>query len=437
MESNQNRTNPTAPTSEPPEAAAGGAAGAPPSNTAPANSNQGVAPQTRILAAGIDSLYLSYPGTLNAGFQKLLDRLKQQAQSPDPDIRGLSQIELGGQLFEVSDKGARRFAYVLADPAFRIELARGEARALPMAHVQVSSAALATYGVEMAVEMLTHALAEAGELAGQPQVSRADIFVDAVTDHDLSELQDRQWVTRAHDIARYSDQGQRSGYLIGRGGDLSLRLYDKTLEMLRSGKVHARHKWLARGWNGETPVWRTEVQVRRTVLRQLGVVTVSDVVRDAGAVWLYALDEWCRLCVPDATDKTRSRWPMHPFWLALIQASGFDTSGGAAKRLLQRSRAPSDARIVDQVVGGVTTYMAREREWDFARALEGIINLTTLVHAQREAILGIDGPRQVSRKVAEKVRRYGTAPAHRVPQRIDLGLVPEPRQDGFSYEPED
>ncbi len=422
------------PAGEQPEAAADGAAGAPPSNTAPANSITGDHRATRILASGIDSLYLSQPGTLSPSLQKLIERLKGNAQSVDRDLRDLAQLTLGDELFEVSDKGARRFAYVLTSTAFRVELARSEARSLPMAHIQVSSAALAVWGVNETIERLTAVLREVGELAGDLQVSRADLFVDSLTDQDLSDLADSQWVTRAHSIARYSDQGQRSGYLIGRGGDLSLRLYDKTLEVLRSGKVHARFKWKDRGWQGETPVWRAELQIRRTVLRELGISTVSDLVGNVGALWLYGLNEWCRLCVANGTDKTRSRWPTHPFWQALLEASGFDTSGGAGKRLLKRSRAPSDTRMVDQLVGAVTTFMAREGEWEFARGLEGLMRVAELVHANREELLGIDGPRQVSRKVTEKVRRFGTAAAHRVPHRIELRLTPEPRQEGFSYD---
>jgi hypothetical protein len=276
-----------------------------------------------------------------------------------------------------------------------------------------------------------------GKLDGSLLVSRADLFVDALTDHDLVDLEDNQWVTCADDIARYFQNGQRSGYLVGRGGDLSLRLYDKSLQIERTGKTHARNKWVENGWQGERQVWRTELQVRRAVLRQLSVATVDDLLRNAGAIWLYGLEHWCRLCCANHADGTRSRWRSHPFWTALLCQSGFDTAGGAGKRFLLQCRTPSDSRKVDQFIGAVTTQMAQENEMDFARALEGLIDVAALVLAQRQSILGIDGSRQISRKVAEKVRRFGTGAAHRVPHRIELRLTPEPRQEGLSYEPED
>ena len=48
----------------PPSPPAGDSSGAPPSNTAPVNSLPGGT--VKILRTGIDSLYLSYPGTLAA-----------------------------------------------------------------------------------------------------------------------------------------------------------------------------------------------------------------------------------------------------------------------------------------------------------------------------------------------------------------------------------
>jgi len=169
-----------------------GLAGAPPSNTAPANSNTGGPNGTRIVGAGIDSLYLSYPGTLKLGVQSLLEVLKEQAQSWDPELRSLAQYPLLDWIFEVSPKGARLFSYVLTDSRFRIELAKATSANIPLAHVQVSSAALAAYGPERVVGDLQRAIEELADNVGAPSVSRADLFVDAVTACDLSELDDRQ-----------------------------------------------------------------------------------------------------------------------------------------------------------------------------------------------------------------------------------------------------
>jgi hypothetical protein len=91
--------------------------GAPPSNTAPANCiltpNTPPSPSFQLLRFGIDSLYLSYPGTLSHEWERDLENLKGIAQSDDPGERATAQVEIGGHLFEVKDKGKGRFPYVL------------------------------------------------------------------------------------------------------------------------------------------------------------------------------------------------------------------------------------------------------------------------------------------------------------------------------------
>src|SRR5450755_1925765 len=135
-------------------------------------------------------------------------------------------------------------------PREKSVLTSGATCTRPLAYVQISSAALAAYGVAQCVSDLLLVVRDVGESQGQPTVSRGDPFVDVVTEHDLSRLEDEQWVTRAHNKARYAQQGQRSGYVIGQGSDISLRLYDKTLEIKGSGKDHARRQWRERGWDG-------------------------------------------------------------------------------------------------------------------------------------------------------------------------------------------
>ena len=56
-----------------PEAAAATAAGAPLSNTAPANS---MPPNVGVLLTGVDSLYVSYRGELNKGWDNRLANCK-------------------------------------------------------------------------------------------------------------------------------------------------------------------------------------------------------------------------------------------------------------------------------------------------------------------------------------------------------------------------
>ena len=122
---------------QPPLPGESGSLGAPPSNTAPCNSNNDHF--VKILRTGIDSLYLSYPGSLFTETAIRLDEFKKFAQSDDLERSALAQFELEGHLFHVSDRGTRKFRYVLADNWYRIEVASLVAKSLPLAYARLSS----------------------------------------------------------------------------------------------------------------------------------------------------------------------------------------------------------------------------------------------------------------------------------------------------------
>src|SRR5579872_3972816 len=105
-----------------PQATAGGGADTPPSNTVSANSNSS-SPSFLALRWGVDSLYLSYLGRLSMHRAEDLTRLKEAARSGVAGEIANAQLRLGGHIFEVRDKGAGLFPFVLEDNAYRISLA--------------------------------------------------------------------------------------------------------------------------------------------------------------------------------------------------------------------------------------------------------------------------------------------------------------------------
>src|SRR6185312_15396384 len=136
--------------------AAPGGPGAPPSNTAPHNSNNNLPDGFRLLRLAVDSLYLSYPGDLQPSVLSALQHLKTLAQSEHPEQQADAQYPLGSHIFEVKDRGAGRFPFVLADNSYRIQLSK-PGKKLPMAYVQVSAEYLAHKG-PLAVEIELQAL---------------------------------------------------------------------------------------------------------------------------------------------------------------------------------------------------------------------------------------------------------------------------------------
>ncbi len=334
---------------------------APPSNTASDKCNSGGFVPLRW---GVDSLYLSFPGTLADSADKKLSELKRIAQSLQPHEQVKAQYALGDHLFEVKDKGAGMFPYVLQDNCFRISLSRPAAKSLPLAYVQISSHFLNAVKPHMAERILRELLDQLGDVDPITNVSRIDLYVDFISDVDMESWDRDAWVTRAHTINSYSVKGRFSGWAIGLGGIMAARLYDKTLELESSGKDYLKELWAKAGWQEGQKVWRLEFEFKREALTQKGIPSLREVLDHLGGLWAYATDEWLRLTLPSEEDGTRSRWPIHPLWQSLSSVDWGGDSGPLLRRFIM-SRVPDDRYILGRSLGLLFSYMAKTGLKDF------------------------------------------------------------------------
>lgn len=379
-------------------AAATAGAGAQPSITAPAN-------YIRPLRHGVDSLYLSFPGAIDREVALGLQELKQLAQSGYEQEQALATYYNGDQLFMVAPRGRGRFAFVLEDNWFRLELSNANAGVLPLAHVQVRSEYLTAVGVEEAISSLESLVPEFGQPTGPATVSRIDLFVDFTTAADPTSFPGGHWVKRCRKRDIHEDRDYITGISFGAGNEISARLYDKTREIQKSGKDYLKPLWAAQGWQEGETVWRMEFQVRREGLPQELKGAASEAVALLGPLWRYLTAEWLRLAVPQDSDENRTRWPVHPLWQAL--AGVWDVPPEAAPLVrAEKTRAPSDEAIFKAGMWGLTSFMARE---GITRADEG---LGEFLHALQAFHDGPNSPASQSleaylnRKVRAKARRY-------------------------------
>lgn len=381
------------------------AKGAPPTNRAP---SQYKSESYQRLRFGVDSLYLSYPGVLAEEWEAKLSALKDLAQSPEESQQALAQVVIGDHLFEVRDKGRGRFAYVLVDNCYQVQVSNARSHSLPLAYVQISSEYLAAVGVEQAELSLRHIANTLGLVSEPANVSRVDLFVDFCSDEDMSAFHAHQWITRTQSFDLHYRYGMFSGWSIGAGGVLSARLYDKTLEVeKKSHKFYLHDLWKAAGWDGKRRVWRMEFQAKRDALMALGIVKIEHLLKLAVALWGYLACEWLRLAVPSATDDNASRWPNHPLWDALAAAF---LVGGEQTRLkrFKPQRLPADERLFVHGLGGLTSFMAREGIEDLGEGIGEFLHQAKHYHDQRHDVPGVGFERYLEGKVAAKGRRYNT-----------------------------
>ncbi len=378
-----------------------------PSNTVSYNSNQDGNFVFVPLRWGVDSLYLSYKGNLDIRVETELKKLKEKAQSHNPMDVGLAQYRVGEHLFQVKDKGAGLFPYILENYAFRLQLPKSASKALPLAYVKVSSGILAAREVED-IEAESYELAgKLGTVEDYAKVGRIDMFVDFVTNVDLEGWDRTAWVTRASAINSYSIDGVFSGWAIGLGGAIAARLYDKTLEIKVSHKDYLRGLWSQVGWDGKSHVWRLEFQLKRETLSQLGLKDFGLVMENLGGIWSYAMTQWLKLTLPNPDDQTRSRWPVHPLWAALASID-WETNGGPLLRSYAKNEAPSDEWLLNAGLRSVISWMAKEGISDLDTGLNLFRERMVSFHENQAYELGLNFSPYIREKVQLKVREYGT-----------------------------
>ena len=388
------------------EAAEALASGAPPSNTAPDNCNDGY---FKALRWGVDSLYLSYPGELSRESQARLDELKQLAQSSEPGAVAKAQLPLGGHVFEVKERGASLFPYILEDNAFRIQLSR-PGRQAPLAYVKISAAYLAHVGPVAAERHLYGLLSELGELKESANVSRIDLFVDFQSSLDMESWDRIAWVTRASSINAYAVSGNFSGWSVGLGGVISARLYNKLLEIVVSGKDWILPLWQKAGWEGQGVIWRLEFELKREVLTQKGLSKLHQVLDHLNGLWSYATTEWLRLTLPSADDKTRSRWPIHPLW-GFLSAVDWESPGGPLAKRFTPTRSPNDDKLFQMACSVILAFMAKHG-FAAGQLYEAKDDLIARLHdyiEQKAYDLGLSFDGYIAEKLALKRRQYNTA----------------------------
>lgn len=378
---------------------AGGGIGAPPSNTAPSKDIGESQAAIEVLHQGIDSLYLSFPGTLSEQKELVLSSLKANAKDVDSLTACQCIYTSGGISLTVRDRGVGRFPFSLFNDRYNLRISSSRAKQLPLASIQVKSWYLMSRGVADLMEELSALMQSLGQVDDDGHISRADLCVDFVSPYDLFSLPREAWVGRAKNAHQYWSGDQCTGWVIGQGGPLSCRLYDKTTEIELTDKQYMHHVWADHGWLGELPVYRLEFQFKREVLRSLGLVIADDLPANAGKLWRYAM-QWLRLCQPNPNDSKHSRWPTHPVWEALARLEWYDDDLGAISRLKPQHNRNEDWAIKN-FRASLVNMMAHRRLTSPYEAIDTLFDLC-LQTCEKEARFGEKHPLNVLEDRARK-----------------------------------
>ena len=300
------------------------------------------------------------------------------------------------------------FPYLLEDNCFRIQLSRATSQSMPMAYVKISSEYLTHKSPKETVDDLIQVLLELGTLESRsPNISRIDLFVDFTSSVDMESWDRQAWVTRASNINQYSVDGTFSGWSVGIGSSVGGRLYNKTLEIVKSNKTYLVPLWAGAGWDQSSTIWRMEFELKREILSQLKVQDLSLTLNNLNGLWSYLTTEWLKLTLPNPNDKNRSRWDIHPLWQC-ISSVDFETFGGSLSRTFSAQRVPSDQYLFDYGFGVLSSFMAKNGITDLEQGFKAF-EFALYNNLNNKAIdIGLYFDTYVEERIALKAKRFNS-----------------------------
>lgn len=261
----------------------------------------------RLLASGLDSLYVSYYVDTSVSCLDWDELGYQKARLSRERNGKFSETVLGGERFALRPYGRKPYTFVLSNQDYEVGLSENMQ---PRCHVQFLSEGLWKYGLDKMLGRIDRWISAMGFHVTSPNaVSRADWAFDY--DVPAPDFLPAHFVSRAVKNANWREGQVEQSIQFGTG-DTVVRVYDKVAEIAQqSGKT-----WFHEIWGQSEHVWRVEFQTRRERLKQAGIHTTEDMKALQNDLLRELACNHTTLRRPNA-DSNRSRWPLHPLWAAL------------------------------------------------------------------------------------------------------------------------
>ena len=365
-----------------------------PSNTHPSN--------TRIVASCCDTLYVGYYGELRPGAALELERQRERlvsAREAATDRASWQEAEaefrLVGTTFVHQPIGKHGYRHRLFNKDVTLLVRSSASSTAPTVTAQFRSEFLWRVGWKAATTALAEIVGSLVREDGRvPTVTRADLCVDFQGWIPVEEDRSR-FVCRARKQSAHWD-APFTGLVFGKSNVVA-RLYDKTREIVHSGKDWMRVIWSHAGYSATKPVWRLEFEVKRDGLRERGISTLDDLDRSTGALWRHLAHSWLRLVLLRPGTRIE-RCPTDPNW-ASLRVDAFENSVDAG--IVRRAAAAADIeRILIGLRGYLSSYAAETGVADLGEAMRS----AEAALRDRQASTGQSFQDQVQRKVR---RRHG------------------------------
>lgn len=304
----------------------------------------------------------------------LLNSMKLKAQTEGKE----QKLELNGLIFDVHRSGIKFYSYRISCKDFLIYFMEKEVKNTPSIKVRFLATYLWSHGLENAFYRFTDWFEGLGLTYSQTKILRIDVCVDSdktpFKRSDVENVSTRARGKSNHFVTNEYFSGKKfSGFTVGSGDPLLLRIYNKTLEVRTSQKTWFHDIWENANWNKQKDVWRVEFQIRRKGLKEFGISSIDDFFIMENNLWAYLTGKWITLRKP-STDSNASRWPIDPRWIR-IQKSEMNQLFSPAIR--KRVKVGNTPQLLDQVSGLLLSVGALNNHKDLETTLRTVERWTT------------------------------------------------------------
>ncbi len=364
--------------------------------------------EIKILASNIDTLRLSFDIKWNDPyFFAALKEAKSLAQLgktdyPLPFLIGEEAFE--EYSFDIKPHGSQGYEWILNNPEYSLLVGNWvEPQSRPSLMATIRSENLWYKGPRKAVHFITSFLEKFGAEIVEVKISRLDLCVDSLFPEKLwNEDLLGYRVTRASDTKIFHSNKTLTGIAIGKGM-ISARLYDKALEI----KQQSNKIWFYDVWGlNEVPenkkIIRTEFQLRREAIKQLGIKNVYNLFDLTQEVWAYCTIEWLKF--QNSPGKQSHQRKTFGWWKTI--QDGLNNIPAGSPLVRKKAIKADQNKLSQQIIGFLSSFAALELQNGYSLDTKSINFLSAFEACRRYIIENNLMPERFSELVTNKKAKY-------------------------------
>ncbi len=345
------------------------------SNRHPSNSELSLIPtESVVLSHGIDSLFISMNVKwIDREFFEKLEEKQKEAKSDDKpipiDLYDYRKVDAWTGL--VQPFGRRGYQWVIVGKEYQLSIGNWlEPTKKPSVLIEIRSEALWHIGPKEALNRVISFIDGAGGIVEWVKPSRVDLCADThLCDGiwNLSLLAYQVTYAKKYDL-HMVQPNQLQGITIGRG-KMMARMYDKPAEI----KEKNDKMWMYDIWGidkdpDEGKIIRTEYQIRREILKELGIDTIADLWEILPNLWAYCTAKWLKFL--DNPGEHNDNRNVLCWWEIIQNAFGSEQKGCPLVRC--KALCTEEEKHFAQTYGCFTSLIAASMEKDELTAIENL-----------------------------------------------------------------